>query len=291
MAYLIINYDQPSNMYGIISYIKHGWHSAKTSQHMITLPNDQYHPFGHALHSFISIRLEEVKSSLESLKLALHGPRIVTTSDGMVEVFQMQPAHAHELEERWPCASQPRAQTIPFGTIVVNKNTNEALKVAVFDSRHPEYENYGLIPIHSDGDPNTAIYEFWPLPNVNWISLGMNSPQVLDMLSLNGDTLLYTLKDEHLHLLQSSQPASPTTDNPPSSPSSSSSSSNSSLGDFDPNMEGLPPFEEGGPDLQQNVPRSAQHIPHHPAYSIPDTTGQYTLVSCPCVCHTGPAAP
>ena len=141
MAYLVINYDQASNMYGIISYIKHGWHSAKTSQHMISLPNEQFHAVGQALHAFIRIRLEEVNSSLENLKLSLHGPRIVTTSEGMVEVFQMQAAHAHDWNERWPCATEPRAQTIPFGTIVVNKNTKEALKVALFDSRHANYDN------------------------------------------------------------------------------------------------------------------------------------------------------
>ena len=103
----------------------------------------------------------------------------------------------------------------------------------------------------------------------------MKSPQVLDMLMLNEISEIHTLKEEHQHLLQDSQPASPTNDNPPSPPSSTSSS-NSSLGLFDPSMEGLRPFEEGGPDLQQNVPRSAQNIPHHPAYSIPDTTGIYT---------------
>jgi hypothetical protein len=127
------------------------------------------------------------------------------------------------------------------------------------------------------------------------------------MLSLDTDTMLYTLKEQHHHLLTDSAPSSPALDNPspPQSPPSSPdlglpefdpnsaapsspaldnpppsqslpSSPDSGLPEFDPNSEGLPPFQEGGPDLQQNIPRSAHNIPHHPAYSIPDTTGMYS---------------
>ena len=94
MAYLILDYHAPSNAYAIISYIKDGWHRANNSQHWVTLPNQQYHVIGHAYYNKVHMRLREVKSCLQSIKQPLNGPKIATTSDGMVEVLQLDEAYA-----------------------------------------------------------------------------------------------------------------------------------------------------------------------------------------------------
>jgi hypothetical protein len=241
----------------------------------MTLPDPDFPVLGHAMDDRLFSKLIDIPIMADDVYWGTPAPEVANNSEAVVDIMTLKQSYAHVWDSEFPSASQLHTQSMPLDTIIVSKCSKQAYKVAAFDSRHPDAEYYGVIPIDSEGDPSTAEYDWWYWPHESWISLGMNSQSVLDMLSFDEDTLLFTLKEQHHHLLQDAAPSSPALDNisPPESPPSSP---DLSLPDFDPNSEGLPPYEEGGPDLQQNIPRSAANIPHHPAYSIPDPTGMYT---------------
>ena len=267
-VYVIVAYSAEHDHYEYISFYQPNWHRVHRSSHTMTLPDPDFPVLGHAMDDRLFSKLIDIPIMADDVYWGTPAPEVANNSEAVVDIMTLKQSYAHVWDSEFPSASQLHTQSMPLDTIIVSKCSKQAYKVAAFDSRHPDAEYYGVIPIDSEGDPSTAEYDWWYWPHESWISLGMNSQSVLDMLSFDEDTLLYTLKEQHHHLLQDAAPSSPP-ESPPSSP-------DLSLPDFDPNSEGLPPFEEGGPDLQQIIPRSAANIPHHPAYSIPDPTGMYT---------------
>jgi hypothetical protein len=102
-------------------------------------------------------------------------PELPDNSDAVVDIMTLKESYAHDWDNEFPSASQLHTQSMPLDTIIVSKCSKHAYKVAAFDSRHPDAEYYGVIPIDSDGDPMTSEYHWWYWPHESWISLGMNS--------------------------------------------------------------------------------------------------------------------
>jgi hypothetical protein len=139
--------------------------------------------------------------------------------------------------------------------------------VAAFDPSHADGPYYGYRPIYSDGDFATTAY-YWISLHSGWLNLGLESNSVLDMLILDQDTLTYTLKDCHRHLLAN------TASDSSSSPTHEDLLSNDNvprddeLPNFNPNMSGLLSFDEGGHDLpSDHIPHTQDSIPDHVGYS------------------------
>ena len=151
--------------------------SAQSFTNTISFPNAQYQVLGHAFRPEIQT------------KLTLHE-----------NIYVFTDLYRPELDT-WETAPVLRSQITPFNTIIVNKNTSEAYKIAAFDPSDYHGPLYGYIPIYSNGNFATAAYNWTYLPEPRWVELGMHSTSILDMLNLDQATLTYILKDSHSHLL------------------------------------------------------------------------------------------
>ena len=75
-------------------------------------------------------------------------------------------------------------------------------KIAAFDPSEKDGPYYSYIPIDSDGNCATSPYLWTYLPETCWVVLGMETTSILDMLTVDEETLSYVLKECHHHLLQ-----------------------------------------------------------------------------------------
>ena len=180
----------------------------------MTLPDTDFPVLGHAMDGRLFSKLNHIPIRAGDVYWGTPAPPVADNIEALVDIMTLKEAHAHDWDNEFPSASQLHTQSMPLDTIIVSKRSKHAYKVAAFDSRHPDAEHYGVIPILSNGHPNTAPYQWWLWPHESWISLGMNSQSVMDMLSLDADTMLYTLKEMHHHLLTDSAPSSPALDQP-----------------------------------------------------------------------------